>query len=647
MDLSRLDFRPSLLFEDDVRRRFASTVCPGSPDCPSTFWLVVSFGRCIFKLDSVSVSHLLQAALGGFAKGFNVSQLADRVFRFAVSSKAVGFHIYNSKCIVHPDFKAFFNLWNFGGPNWSYEYRLFLQEKNANWWFVKGNKRISFANIVRIPPLTGANAVPNLRRRLSPRSPGNLVEPRIFRKKLEEPRLSVFKRLGTSSGARGLQNLVFAKSSGTPMSNPPFRLSPSVRFPMHNGSLIRRGRQGRDDRPFSNSNASLPGIRKLHWRPILRNRPFMSGPGPSASSISVKAGLSGVAPSAFLCHFCKVKGHLELFCNLKKMVFRFLLASFPSFESKCLLEGTSHFPVYGSWFRPTLGSMTAGAPPIFACFEEFARAVLLKKYEQAPVASLELSLGVTSPKPQTATLPSALRRSSENLAMAYRRVDPGPFLPPGFHASAVQHREIMVRSVSQRLPPMHEDWAIINIHPLPEHEVLFPAVRDVVGEYLVEHRRVGVRAIQRSHLGQVLVQFRSVLERDNLVLLGPQQYLDATFTAVRHNDTWNHRALLFNHECWLMFLGFPLDYRSLEYLQAAIGSFGRLILLEEDRGNVFRTLLRVRVTSLEEVPQFIVFSEAEGFVGDSWTVQCEIIQQNMLGGQAQDEDPIPPASEDG
>jgi hypothetical protein len=96
---------------------------------------------------------------------------------------------------------------------------------------------------------------------------------------------------------------------------------------------------------------------------------------------------------------------------------------------------------------------------------------------------------------------------------------------------------------------MHEDWAIINIHPLLAHEVLFPTVRDVIREYLVEHRRIGVRDIQRSHLGQVLVQFNSVLERDNLVLLGPQQYLDASFTALRHNDAWNHRALFFNHEC--------------------------------------------------------------------------------------------------
>jgi hypothetical protein len=186
--------------------------------------------------------------------------------------------------------------------------------------------------------------------------------------------------------------------------------------------------------------------------------------------------------------------------------------------------------------------------------------------------------------------------------MAYRRVDPEPFLPPGFSAMVVQHREIMSRSVSKRFPPMHEDWAILNIHPLPDHEVFFPAVRDVVREYLVEHRRLGVRDIQRSHLGQVMVQFQSVLDRDNLVLLGSRQYLDATFSALRHNDAWNHRALFFNRECWLMLLGFSLDYRSSEYLQAVIGSFGRLILWEEDRHNVTRTLLRVRVTSLEEVP---------------------------------------------
>jgi hypothetical protein len=53
------------------------------------------------------------------------------------------------------------------------------------------------------------------------------------------------------------------------------------------------------------------------------------------------------------------------------------------------------------------------------------------------------------------------------------------------------------------------------------------------------------------------------------------------------------------------------------------------------------------VTSLQEVPQFIVFSVAEGFQEVSWTVQCDIVQQFMLGAQPQDEDPVPPYPLDG
>lgn len=189
----------------------------------------------------------------------------------------------------------------------------------------------------------------------------------------------------------------------------------------------------------------------------------------------------------------------------------------------------------------------SGGPSCFSCFEEFAREVL-KNSESSPLQYSTLSLGVTSPKPQIAPSPAAGCRSSLPVSMAYRRVDPEPFLPPGFSASVVLHREVMARSVTRRLPPLHEDWAIINIQPSSDHEVTFPAVRDVVREYLVEHRRLEVRDIQRSHLGQVLVQFSSVIERDNLVLLGPQNYLDATFTALRHNDAWNHRALFFNCE---------------------------------------------------------------------------------------------------
>jgi hypothetical protein len=156
--------------------------------------------------------------------------------------------------------------------------------------------------------------------------------------------------------------------------------------------------------------------------------------------------------------------------------------------------GKLKFLDHSSWFR-SLAEPLIGGPPSYGCFEELARVVLLKKSKTTPLQSLALSLGVTSSKPQTASSLPVGWRSSLPSPMAYRRVDPEPFLPLGFSAMVVLHREVMARSVTRRLPPMHEDWATINFQPLSEHEVLFPTVRDVVREYLVEHRRLGVRDI--------------------------------------------------------------------------------------------------------------------------------------------------------
>jgi hypothetical protein len=38
-------------------------------------------------------------------------------------------------------------------------------------------------------------------------------------------------------------------------------------------------------------------------------------------------------------------------------------------------------------------------------------------------------------------------------------------------------------------------------------------------------------------------------------------------------------------------------------------------------------LVKVRVTDLQDVLHFIVISEGGGFQGQSWTVQCEILEE--------------------
>jgi hypothetical protein len=54
-----------------------------------------------------------------------------------------------------------------------------------------------------------------------------------------------------------------------------------------------------------------------------------------------------------------------------------------------------------------------------------------------------------------------------------------------------------------------------------------------------------------------------------------------------------------------------------------------------------RIIVKARVTDLVDVPHYLICSEGDDFEGVCHTVKCEIIQQNILGGQLQDED-IPP-----
>lgn len=54
------------------------------------------------------------------------------------------------------------------------------------------------------------------------------------------------------------------------------------------------------------------------------------------------------------------------------------------------------------------------------------------------------------------------------------------------------------------------------------------------------------------------------------------------------------------------------------------------------------TIIEACATRLQDVPQFIVFLVLDIFQGLSWTVQCEILKRQVLGGQPTYEDHAPP-----
>lgn len=64
---------------------------------------------------------------------FKVLQLSDRVFRFSMFSKQMGFSDYNLKSFACDNFKAYFHLWNSGGPNWAHEFDAYCSEEDSSW----------------------------------------------------------------------------------------------------------------------------------------------------------------------------------------------------------------------------------------------------------------------------------------------------------------------------------------------------------------------------------------------------------------------------------------------------------------------------------------------------------------------------------
>jgi hypothetical protein len=146
MNLS-LNFDKGVCFKKDILNKFGSSVAFQPGFRKREFILVISFGQTSFKLDIHTVGLVLQACFGDPASRFRVSCLRERVFRFSVDSRALGFQIYNAGKVVDPIFEFHISLWGNGGPNWIIEERKFYREEEEYWKSVISpqKKNLSFS----------------------------------------------------------------------------------------------------------------------------------------------------------------------------------------------------------------------------------------------------------------------------------------------------------------------------------------------------------------------------------------------------------------------------------------------------------------------------------------------------------------------
>ena len=481
MELSGLNFSHGLSIQRHVWSTFKLPI--SRPDFnPREFFLVVSFGRCKFKLCPTSVGQILQATIGGVASEFRVFQLDLHVFRFSVASNLVGHFLSKLRSFDCRAYKLFFHLWNNGGPNWRFEFRNFMSDEESSWHQAKNelkhsgrmfDSRLRRTNFVsRIParnsgfkrfqrtesqfasaamsgdnaipeshftataqipwpPLTGANAIP--------------VRQSVF-DRLEFPkRQSVFDRLEFPSPVGS----VFEAAKGPVHVSQNVNPDPDLNLGL--GSKV------------SSENLQAEESSRICSRCLANSHPRWR------------------CNSPIKCRACLQWGHIEANCR-----------------GKCL-SGSK----YSAGSEQRYGHVQGDQMTVDPLHHVAHQSVGMGAREQV-LTKLSLTLDPSSsgattsnqrrrevhqenPTSSSPPLPAPSVEQLHSTKMAYQRANPGPFVPPRMHHVEVQNRRFMVRAVANSRPtPRHEDWAIATIEPLPGNPLNFQDVSGVLDDFFVE-----------------------------------------------------------------------------------------------------------------------------------------------------------------
>ncbi len=103
------------------------------------------------------------------------------------------------------------------------------------------------------------------------------------------------------------------------------------------------------------------------------------------------------------------------------------------------------------------------------------------------------------------------------------------------------------------------------------------------------------------------VRVASALLRDTLIAGGPYE-VDNQFMLcfVPHDLTSSCRNSPFTVEGWIMFLDFPLDFKTPAIIDKAVSLFGKVVKVQFDDNIRGRLLVKALYSSALEVPKRIV-----------------------------------------
>ncbi|CAM0905153.1 unnamed protein product [Alopecurus aequalis] len=187
--------------------------------------------------------------------------------------------------------------------------------------------------------------------------------------------------------------------------------------------------------------------------------------------------------------------------------------------------------------------------------------------------------------------------------MANFPFDLAPFIIPGHHAIEVEGRPARIRVIHGELMPRNEDLAIVTITPMPQGEVAFENVREIVDEFLRIEKRIAIKDITSALLVKNLFVSR-VWRTGTSWFPGVRAFV---LVFEKHNEGLNWRHFNPNCEVWLQIVGFPADLRCMHEIANSVHGFGKLLVWD-----------RVKTTDASVV-----------------------VKEDLIGGGPPDEEPIP------
>jgi hypothetical protein len=474
-----LDFSHGITFSSNVRKRFGSTVHPlGSSD---HFYMVVSFGRAKFKLSEDSVGIALEASIGGLCDDLMVTQLSGRVFRFSVNAKSMGFMVHDLRSFSCAQFKCYFHLWGYGGPNWSKEFSLWQKECDNDWVLI---------------------------------SPGKKRATQAMNALKKKPPRPIFKHAQSSELAK--KKLVFAEnisySACSGYSAPGVILpkgietsSTSLTF----GTIDFSTRPSNAQEPEVPSASITTNSQNLHDISIVGDENFENL-------------INDMVFKVYECDHCLGFGHNKESCSNE---IRCRACFFYGHKEKNCLNKKGKSLVW----RPKATRQKKTLNP------KGPIPNLVVSSPLSPAPDTLLSSPPSSPD----------RNSSPRAAsMAAFELDPARWVPMGHHLvdGGPTRLPRTFYTPSEDPPARYGNYvvAILEPAPLQADEAVW---RELVRDFIVQHHQRAVVSFQRALFGLGLYELRSAAAVSGLLYQQPFEIAHGVFVRfVRHNDRLNHRS---------------------------------------------------------------------------------------------------------